>query len=376
LTYELTQEQQILRETVREFAQSEIVPLASKIDWEGKVPSELVTKLPTLGLFGITVPTDFGGAGADFLSSLVACEEVSKASGSLGAQISFHNAVVCESLIASSNANLRQTLLRKLASGSLGAFDFSSARRQSKQVHCKIEQSELVVSGSSEYVTNAADASVFLVCGLLEGTKADKVMFAFSKDQVPDAFSVGEAKKLLGMRASGTASISFNKLALPLESLVCEISQTNDYLNQLLARSRLAVASQALGIGQAAIDASLKYASERSQFNTKIGNFYAVQDMIASSAIELETARSLCYVTSSEIRTSASLLRDSAIVKVAASNAALKAGRHCVRVHGGYGFTRDYPAERYMRDARLTQIYTETNEELKSLIARSLLGEL
>lgn len=377
LTLELTQEQQILRETIRDFVQSEIAPFGSKIDQESAVPQELLAKLPNMGLFGISVPSDFGGAGADFLSLVIACEEVSKASGSLGAQISFHNAVVCEALVATANSGLKEMLLPKLASGTLGAFDFSTKEIKSKQTSCKIEGSELIVNGSSEYVMSASQAGIFIVCGNLVGTKGDLALFAFSRDATARGeFSTGEPRKLMGMRASGTASISFKNLRLPLQSLVCEVPKTGEYLDQLLARARLAVAAQALGIAQASIDSEVKYAKEREQFDMKIGNFYAVQEMIASDAVDVETARSLCYLTSSEIRSGKTLQRDSAIAKIAASNAAIKAARHAIRVHGGYGFTRAYPVERYARDARLTQIYTETNEDLKSLIARSLLGQI
>jgi alkylation response protein AidB-like acyl-CoA dehydrogenase len=387
LTYELTQEQQILRETIRDFSQSEISPLASKIDWECKVPSDLLAKLPQLGLFGITVPTEFGGAGADFLSLVIAIEEVSRASGSLGAQLSFHNAVVCEALSSSTNSRLKESLLPKLTSGSLAAFDFLTIDQEdrAKQITCKIDGSDLIVNGSSDYVMNAASADVFLILGNLEastpgrkGLTADRVLFAFSKSQLSqqntDAFKVGEAKKLLGMRASEIAKISFNNLKLSLESLVYDVSKVSKSLDFLLARTRLAVSAQALGIGQASIDASVKYANERSQFNTKIGNFYAIQDMIASDAVDVETARSLAYLTAQEINTSTTLSRDSAIAKIASSNAAVRASKHAIRVHGGYGFTRDYPVERYARDAKITLAYAESNEDLKSLVAKSLLG--
>jgi alkylation response protein AidB-like acyl-CoA dehydrogenase len=382
LTYELTQEQQILRETIRDFAQSEILPLAAKIDWERRIPNELLGKLPRLGLFGITVPSEFGGVGADLLSFVVAIEEVSKASGSLGASLSFHNAVVCEALASSTNTTLRQSLLPKLAEGRFGAFDFASIHEENKMNHivCKVEGSELVVNGRSEYVVNADLAEVFLVLGNLDRDRAqndplENVLFAFSKHQVASRqFVVGEPKKLLGMRATGTARISFNNLRLPLQSLVYEIHKTKEAINSLVARSNLAVAAQALGVSQASIDASVKYAGERSQFNTKIGNFYAVQEMIASDMIDLETSRAQTYMSAQRINDSPIYLRDSAIAKVSASNGAVRASRHAIRIHGGYGFTRDYPVERFARDARLTQIYSVSNEDLKALIARSLLG--
>ena len=370
-----------MRETIRDFAQSEIAPLASKIDWECKVPPELFTKLPQFGLLGISVPSELGGASADFLSLIIAIEEVSRASGSLGAQLSFHNAVVCETLSSSQNSKLRQALLPRLVTGTLGAFDFSTLHEESKpkQILCRIEGSDLIVNGHSEYVISAASANVFLVLGNLRGEgrrELENVIFAFSKDQVSEEqFTVGEPKKLLGMRASDTAKISFKELRLPLESLVYEVSKVREALPWLLARANLAVAGQGLGLAQASIDASVKYANERSQFNTKIGNFYAVQDMIASDSVDLETARALTYVIAGEINTTSTLERDSSIAKIASSNAAVRASRHAIRVHGGYGFTRDYPVERYARDARFTQIYTESNEDLKALVAKSLLGQ-
>ncbi|HKW05354.1 MAG TPA: acyl-CoA dehydrogenase family protein, partial [Nitrososphaerales archaeon] len=173
MTLELSQEQQILQETVREFSQTEILPLASKIDLDCLVPKELTSKLPNIGLFGISVPSEFGGAGGDFLSLVIACEEVSRVSGSLGAQISFHNAVVCEALIASANTTLKAELLQSLASGTLGAFDFSSDTLRN-HLTCKIKGNELVVNGASDYVTSAADAGVFLFAANLseEGKRA------------------------------------------------------------------------------------------------------------------------------------------------------------------------------------------------------------
>jgi alkylation response protein AidB-like acyl-CoA dehydrogenase len=376
LAYELTQEQQILRETIRDFAQSEVAPLASEIDWNCSVPKQLIDKLPNLGLFGISIPTEFGGAGADFLSLMIACEEISKASGSLGAQLSFHNAVVCEALSASTNASLKQRFLQKLASGTFGAFDFSSLEKP-RQVKGRIEDDALIVDGALEYVTSAADADIFLIYSTLADQTNQGVLFCFSSDEVKepnDSFSVGAPLKLMGMRATGTAKISFNKFSVPLDALICEISRTGDYVSQLLARARLAVASQALGIAQASIDAGVKYANERKQFDSKIGSFYAVQNMIATDGVEVETARCISYLTASEIRTSKSLQRDSAIAKIASSNAAVKSARDAIRIHGGYGFTRSYPVERFARDARLTQIYAETNEDLKVLVARQMLG--
>ncbi len=384
MQFELTQEQEILRETARDFAQREIAPISSRIDSDCNVPSELFAELARLGMFGISVPSVFGGAEADFLSVFIVGEEISRASGSLGALVAFHNAVICESLLKSKNAKLKKDLLPNLAAGSLGAFDFSALQveRDSKgksKVNCKIEGGDLVIDGKADFVFGASFAKVFLVLANLETpSQTEKVLFAFSKDKIKDGiFTIGEPKKLLGMRASGSASISFNSFRLSKESLVHEISETSAALNEVLSKARLAVASQALGIAQASLDASVKYSNERAQFETKIGEFYAVQDMIASAQIELVTSRSLSYLVASKIanyRDLEEIQRDSAASKISASNASISAARRSIRIHGGYGFTRDYPVERYARDARLTLIFPETNEDLKSLIARSLLG--
>jgi alkylation response protein AidB-like acyl-CoA dehydrogenase len=365
--YKITQEQEILRDTIREFSRNEIAPLAASIDWETVVPESLYSNLPTLGLYGVTVPSEYGGVGADFLSAVIACEEISRASGSIGAQLSIHNAVVSEALRLSNNNALRETLLPKLAKGTLGAFCSDD------RLSCKIEGNELVLDGSTDYVLNAQRAGVFVIAAKLYASKSDRVLVAFERKQ-QDGLRVGAPKKMLGLRASGTACISFEKMKIPISSLLFDVKDSVDALAKLTCRSRLAVASQALGLAEAALDAEIKYANERSQFNTKIGRFYAVQEFIASDEISIETSRSLTYLAASQIDSSPTISRDSAIAKVASSNCSVSVSRHAIRVHGGYGFIRDYPVERYLRDSRATQIYLESNESLKAVIASSLLG--
>ncbi|MGI0090326.1 MAG: acyl-CoA dehydrogenase family protein [Nitrososphaerales archaeon] len=375
MRFKITQEQELLRQTVSDFALAEVSPLASKIDWERKIPDGLLGKLPGLGLYGITIPVTLGGAGADFLSLVIAVEELSKASGSVGAEISFHNGVVCEALLLSSNSELKESLLPKLATGTIGAFSLDPK----STITCKIEEEDsIMVNGSSRYVMSAASAGIFLFAAR---TGDDgRAIICFSKDQLDSGFTVGGAEKLLGMRAADTARISFSSAKLPVESLVFGLENTEIAMEQLLARSRLAVAAQALGIAQASLDAEINYANERSQFNTKIGNFYAIRDYIATDEISIQTSRSVTYSAASDLdalqnqSSSSSSGRDSAMAKVSASNAAVQAARHSIRVHGGYGFIRDYPVERFLRDARLTQLYIESNEALKSLIAGSLLS--
>ncbi len=370
MEYNLTQEQELLRQTVADFSSVEIAPLAPKMDWEGKVPAELLGKLPSLGLCGVTIPQEFGGVGADFLGLILVVEELSKTCGSLGAQLSFHNAVIGEALKASPNSELRSMLLPRLATGTIGAFIFD----QKSNISIKIDQRDVFIDGFADYVMSAAIAGIFLiVASLKDGNKA---ILCLSKDELgdPSHFLVAKERKLLGMRASATARISFKKLKVPIATLLFEPKVGAGAFEQLLARSRLAVSAQALGIAQASLYSSLNYANERSQFNKKIGNFYAIRDMLAMDEISIQTARALTYSVARDMATSKTLRRDSGIAKVSASNASVQAAKHSIKVHGGYGFVRDYPVERYLRDARLTQIYIESNEKIKSEIAESLHG--
>lgn len=366
LHYNISQDQELFKQAISELAQSDILPVASRIDWEANASSELLQKLAGAGLFGITVPQEYGGVGTDFLSLVLSVEELSKFSGSLGAQVSFHNGVVCEALVASANKELKARLLPKLASGTLGAFSLDP----NSTVSYAVQGDSVVINGASEYVMSATLAGVFLV---LARSKQGNIVICFDISDVnKPEFSIGETIKLLGMRASGTASMSFRGLRLSKESIAFSSTESNAAITNMLKKSRLAVAAQALGLGQASLDASVKYSSERSQFNTKIGKFYAVRDFVAQDQIAIEGSRSLTYSVASDLsRPSAD--KDSAIAKVSASNAAVQAARHSIRVHGGYGFTRDYPVERYLRDARATQLYIESNEALKDLIAASII---
>src|SRR5579872_2411827 len=216
--FQLTQDQALLQETIREFARLEISPAASKIDWEATLSSEISAKLPSLGLYGILVPAEFGGAGADFLSLLLVTEELSKVSGSVGARISLHNAVVCDTLLFSTNNHLKTALLPKLASGNVGAFIVNPR----PAVSCRKEKEEIILDGASEFVINADVASIFLVLGKMQDGKSTLV--CFSREDLVDSSGVkiSEPKKLLGMRAAGTARIEFHSVRLPLNSTVFE----------------------------------------------------------------------------------------------------------------------------------------------------------
>ena len=295
----------------------------------------------------------------------MAVEELSKVSGSVGARISFHNAV-CEALVSSTNEQLKSTLLPSLAAGSLAAFSVDPK----STITFKKENRSMTIEGSSEFVMNADSAEIFLV--LAKARDGSKTFICFQRPDSQDKFEVGEPKKLMGMRGTGTCKISFHGLKLSDQSEVFEKNATFSALELFLVSTRLLVAAQALGIAQASLDEEVRYANERSQFNTKIGRFFAVQDFIAQDEVSIQTSRSVTYGTAPR-SSSAEKVRDSCIAKISASNAAVQSARHSIRIHGGYGFVRDYPVERYLRDARATQLYIEPNEVLKAKIAESLL---
>ena len=363
----LTQEQELLQGTVRDFSREEISRLAPKIDSDSMIPDSIFKRLPELGLYGISVPAEFGGAGADYLSFLISVEELSRVSGTVGARISFHG-VVCETLKASQNVSLRASVLPKLASGSLSALSIDP---KSTIRWKKAGDGGYLLDGSAEYVMNADLAEFFLV--VARSRDETSIIFCIEKQSAGKSFEVSEPKKLMGMRGSGTSKISLHELKLSDSSIVFDSDSVKTGINTILIAARLAVSSQALGIGQASLDEEIRYANERTQFNTKIGRFYAVQDFIASDEVSIDSARSLTYSVASQPLSLESADRKSGAAKIAASNAAVQSARHSIRVHGGYGFVRDYPVERYLRDARATQIYLEPNEVLKAKIAEDLL---
>lgn len=348
---------------MREFSQGEIFSLAPKIDSDSKVPDELLRKLPEIGLYGIVIPTQFGGAGADYTSLLLSIEELSKVSGAIGARVAFHG-IVCNALNESPNEALKASILPKLASGTLSAF---SVDPKSTVTYTK-SGNEATLEGTSEFVLNADMAGVFLFLAKSKDGSSALVCFEGRNDGI----EIDEPKRMMGLRGSGTCRVSLRHLKIDESSFVVPPQETQAVLQKLLVAGRLSVAAQALGIAQASLDETIKYANERTQFNTKIGRFYAVQDFIASDEVSMDCARSITYEVSSH-PVEGSSQRRSAIAKIAASNAAVQSARHSIRVHGGYGFIRDYPVERYLRDARATQIYLETNEILKAKIAEDLL---
>ncbi|MFI5420805.1 MAG: acyl-CoA dehydrogenase family protein, partial [Nitrososphaerales archaeon] len=273
-------------------------------------------------------------------------------------------------IASSNNQELKSALLPKLDSGSLGAFVIDPK----STIKSSFEGSQIVLNGSTQYVANADAAGVFLILAKMKDGSKSFVCFTKEQDEEIPGFVVSAPEKLLGMRAAGTARVEFLNFPLPKNAILFDDNEVSAAMHRILTRSRLAVAGQALGIGQAALDAEISYANERSQFNTKIGKFYAVQDFIAADHISIETARVIAYKASRQINDSHTLERDSAVAKVSSSNAAVQTARHSIRIHGGYGFIRDYPVERYLRDARVTQSYIESNEALKAKIAESLLG--
>jgi len=367
MTQVLTQEQELLQGTVREFSQGDVLTVASKIDSDSKVPDELSRKLPELGLYGIVIPSQYGGAGADFTSLLLTVEELSKVSGTIGARIAFHG-IVCGALNGSTNDSLKSSILPKLAGGTLSAFSIDPK----STISYEKSGDELILEGSSEFVLNADAAGVFLF--LARSKDGRSVIVCLEKERAGDKIEIGEPKRMMGLRGSGTSKVSLHDVRVTESSLLFPAPETPSAVQRFQTVGRLAVSAQSLGIAQAALSEEIKYANERSQFNTKIGRFYAVQDFIASDEISIDTARTATYDVASKPLNDESAGRRSAVAKIAASNAAVQTARHSIRVHGGYGFIRDYPVERYLRDARATQIYLESNEALKAKIAEDLLS--
>ena len=323
-----------------------------------------MSKVSKLGLFGILVPHDLGGAGADLHTLVIATEELSISSASMALLISFHN-IICDTLVASNNLKLKRALFSKLVSGSLGSLSLDPTSR----ITYKPSAKGLVLNGSIDYALGASTANVFLILAKRVDS-VDKIILAFSKDQILKSgeFSVGNVAQHLGMKAAGAAKIEFRDVKLPSDVVLFEESETPGALDNILAEIRLVIAAQALGIGKAAIRALTGYARKRP--SPKPYSQGSAEDIIALALVNLETSRCLCYSAANKSKSDSTIQRDSAIARVSASSAALNAATQIIRICGG-----QIPnVDQYLRDATATQNLIESESSLRQADRRLCFG--
>ncbi|MBI2865770.1 MAG: acyl-CoA dehydrogenase [Chloroflexi bacterium] len=380
MDFTLTQDQEMLRRTVREFAQRELAPVAARYDETEEFPAENLAKMAPLGLFGLTIDSAYGGSGGDYRQLVIAMEELARADAATaiiwGASLSLGaNAVYRFGTEAQ-----KQRFVPPLARGErLAAFAYTEPNAGSDtaalETTARRDDGYYTLEGTKVLITNGDVASTVVVFATVDRSLGGKGITAFIVEKGTPGFTSPKREHKLGIRASTTAQLLFDGCRVPAGQRLGEEGQGQRIALSIIDSSRMVIAAQALGIAQAALDASLAYAQQRRQFGQPISEFQAIQWMLADMATRIEASRLLIYQAADLKERGLPFSRQSSMAKLFASETAMWVTTKAIQVHGGYGYLRDYPVERYFRDAKITEIYEGTSEIQRLIIARSLLGQ-
>jgi len=378
--FDLTEDQQAVRDMVRDFAESEIRPIAAKIDETHEFPAATTRKMGELGLLGMFVPETYGGAGMDYVSYVIAVEELSRVCASHGVICSVNNSLVCYPIMAYGNEAQKQKYLVPLAKGDLlGCYCLTEPNAGSnaanQQTAASLEGDHYVLNGTKLFITTAGPSNVLVVYAATDRSLGSKGISAFIVDADTPGVTKGKKEMKLGIHASDTREISFQNARVPAANLLGEHNKGYSVALATLGGGRIGIAAQALGIAQASVEAAVKYANEREQFDRKIGEFDAIRQMLADGAIELDTSRLLVYRAAWLRDQGRPHVKEASLAKWHASEAATKCANWAIQVHGGYGYLAEFHVERYWRDARITEIYEGTTEVQKMVVAAQVLKE-
>jgi len=378
MNFDLDDQQQMIRFSAREFAEKEIKPVAGEFDEKGVFPADIVKKLGQLGFMGMMVPEEYGGAAMDAVSYAIAVEEISRCDASVGVTMSVNNSLVCQPLMDFGSEDLKKKYLPALAEGRhLGAYSLTEpeAGTDAGAVQCTavLDGDEYVINGTKIFVTNGGQADIILLFASTDRSLKTKGIGAFMVEKGTPGFSVGKKEDKMGMRASDTSELVFEDCRIPKGNLVGKESMGFKIAMSALDGGRIGIASQAVGIGQACLDESIKYSKQRKQFGKPICEFQAIQWTLADMATEIEAARLLTYKAAFQKDKGLRYSKEAAQAKLFASEAAVKASINAVQIHGGYGYMKEYDVERYFRDSKLTEIYEGTSEVQRLVIAASVL---
>lgn len=373
----LTEDHLALRDTLRDFAQKELAPGEAQRDRSGQFPWEAVKKLSEMGVMGICTPEEYGGAGLDSVSSCIAVEELSRASGSAGVIVSVQNSLVQDPIIKHGTEQQKQRYLPKLATGEwIGCFSLTEADSGSDAgaMRCRAELKGdgWHIKGTKNFVTNGGEASFCVMFCQSDPDSPRRRSSAFLVPMDTPGVEVGKHEDKLGIRSSSTVELIFNDAVLPQDALLGERGMGMKVAIFAIDGGRLGIAAQALGIAEACLDESARYAAQRRQFGRPIADFQAIQWKLANMAVDIQASRCLTYRGAWLKDQGANFLPYACMAKVVASEAASRAANHAIQIFGGYGYIRDYPVERLLRDAKITELYEGTSEMQRLTIAKCL----
>ena len=378
MNFEFNETQLMIRETARKFAEEKLAPSADDRDEKEQFPFDAIKEMGDLGFMGMMVSEKYGGAALDAISYILAMEEISKVDASAGVVMSVNNSLVCWGIETYGSEQQKEKYLRDLATGKkLGAFALSEPEAGSDATNQRTTAvrngDHYLLNGMKNFITNGANADVVLVMASTDRSKGAKGVSTFIVEKGLPGFSVAKKEKKLGIRSSDTVSLAFQDVRIPVENRVGEEGFGIKFALKTLDGGRIGIAAQALGIAQGSLDAAIKYSKERKAFEHPIAEFQAIQFKLADMATNVEAARMLVLNAASLKDRKEAYNVAAAMAKLYASKVAVKCALEAIQIHGGYGYIREYKVERFLRDAKITEIYEGTSEIQRVVIARSLL---
>jgi len=386
MNFNLNKTQELFRQMIREFAEKEVKPLAAEIDEQERFPQETVEKMARLGIFGIPVPKQYGGAGGDNIMYSIAVEELSRCCATTGVVVSAHTSLCMSPILQFGTEEQKMKYVPKLASGEwIGAFGLTEPNAGTdaagQQTTAVLDGDEWVINGNKIFITNAGYANVYIVIAMTDKSLGTKGISAFIVEAATPGFSVGKKELKMGIRGSATAELIFTNCRIPKGNLLGKVGEGFKIAMMTLDGGRIGIASQALGIAQGALDETVKYTKERKQFGKAIAKFQNTQFQMADLKTKIEAARLLVRSAAFRedehtVNPKVNFSADAAMAKLYAAEVAMEVTTKCVQFHGGYGYTREYPVERMMRDAKITEIYEGTSEVQRMVIAGKLFGKI
>jgi alkylation response protein AidB-like acyl-CoA dehydrogenase len=377
MNLELTDDQQILKQAMREFAEGEILPGAAERDEHARFPSELIPKLAEQGLLGIMVPEEYGGAGYDALSAAIILEEIARVDAAVALLVGSHNSLCAGHILLAGTEEQKRKYLPPLARGEkLGAWGLtepgSGSDAGAMRTRATLEEDAWVIRGDKQFITQGSTAGTYVLMASTDPSQGTRGISAFIVDRDTPGLVIGKLEKKLGVRSSDTAALHFDDMRVPKENLLGGLNDGFRDVLTVLASARIGMAALAVGIAQGALDEALNYAKRRRQFGKPIREYEAIQWMLADMATESEAARLMAWHAATLKDTGQAFLRIASQAKLFSSEVAVRSTSKAIQIHGGYGYLKDSPVERYYRDAKLCEIGEGTSEVQRMVIAREL----
>ena len=378
MNFDLTNDQKMLQDQVRKFVDAELAPVAPEIDKSGDFPWKSIKKMAELGLLGVVVPEEYGGSGFDFVSLAIAIEEISRVCASTGVIVAVNNSLVTYPILHFGNEEQKKKYLPVLCCcEKIGAFALTEPNAGSDVVAleatARLEGDHYILNGSKRFITNGGEAGIHIVFAYTNKELKHKGISAFIVERDTPGFTIGKHEDLMGIRATANCELIFEDSKIPKENLLGKEGEGFKIAMNTIDVSRIDIAAQAVGIAQGALDEAVKYSKERKAFGQPLHKFQMIQSMFAEMATQIQAARLLTYYAGFCKDTGmARFSKESAMAKYYASDVAVSVTRKAVQIHGGYGYTKDYPVERMYRDAKILELYEGTSEIQKIVIAREL----